>query len=188
MKASEKNMKKKVLLGLMCGVMVLGFATGCGNDKKENQDTSKDNQSNVSETKNTILTCTYEAKAENEYEASTKEMEEYTYTKDMILINMKTVREEEYSTEDIYNRRKEQEENYVTRANGYEGVSATIEEKENNTYIITYNYEIDKIDKDSVLGTGAKKYIDSNNKFSVDDYKASFLDTHKNSNATCTEK
>lgn len=179
-------MKKKLLAFLLCGVMVLGI-TGCGNEKKENQNNSN-NDSNVSGAKNTVLTCTYEEEAENEYESNTKSTEEFTYTKDMILVSVKTIREEEYSTEEEAKKRKEQEEQYASRANEYDGVKATVELKNNTTYVVTYNYDIAKIDKDSVLGSGAKQYIDSNNKFSANEYKANNLETHKNGNATCTEK
>lgn len=180
-------MKRKILMFLICGGLVLGLTTGCGNEKKENQNNSN-NDNNVSETKNIVMTCTYESQAENEHESNTKSTEEYTYTKDMILISAKTIREEEYSTEEEANKRKEQENGYVTRANGYDGVKATIEEKGNKTYVITYIYEMDTIDKDSVLGSGMKKYIDSNNKFSANEYKNYFLDLHKSRNASCTEK
>lgn len=178
---------KKTFLFIICGIMVLGLATGCGNEKKENKNNSS-NDNNVSENKNTVMTCTYESEAENEHESNTKSTEEYTYTKDMILISVKSIREEEYSTEEEAKKRKEQEEQYVSRANNYDGVKAIVEAKNNTTFVVTYNYDMAKVDKDSVLGSGMKQYIDSNNKFSANEYKANYLDTHKSRNATCTEK
>ena len=38
---------KKVFLLIICGLMVLGLTTGCGNEKKENE---KDNSSNPQQT------------------------------------------------------------------------------------------------------------------------------------------
>lgn len=178
---------KKTFLFIICGVMALTLVTGCGNEKQEKQNNSN-NDNNVSETKNTVMTCTYESQAENEHESNTKNTEEFTYTKDMILISVKTIREEEYSTEEEAKKRKEQEEQYVTRANKYDGVKAIVETKNNTTFIVTYNYDMAKIDKDSVLGSGAKQYIDSNNKFSANEYKANLLETHNGRNASCTEK
>ena len=66
---------KKILFGVICCVMIIGLTTGCGNEKKENQNNSN-NDNNVSETKNTVMTCTYESEAENEYESNTKSTEE----------------------------------------------------------------------------------------------------------------
>lgn len=40
-------MKKKVLLGLLCGVLVLGLSTGCGN--KENNTNSENNNNNTNQ-------------------------------------------------------------------------------------------------------------------------------------------
>lgn len=39
-------MKRKILMFLICGGLVLGLATGCGNEKQENE---KDNSSNNSQ-------------------------------------------------------------------------------------------------------------------------------------------
>ena len=60
-------MKKKILLGLICGILVLGLATGCGNSKtnddvdtnnpNENKEQVKDNTNN--NTDSSLLTGTY---------------------------------------------------------------------------------------------------------------------------------
>ncbi len=44
-------MKKKLVMILLCGVLLVGI-TGCGTDKKENKDSSKENQSNITESNN----------------------------------------------------------------------------------------------------------------------------------------
>lgn len=68
-------MKKKILLGLMCGVLIVGLATGCGNSKNnddvdtnnpnENKEQVKDNTNN--NTDSSLLSGTYKVPLKNIY-------------------------------------------------------------------------------------------------------------------------
>lgn len=68
-------MKNKILLSLVCGVLVLGLATGCGNSKNddkidtnnpnENKEQVKDNTNN--NTDSSLLTGTYNVPLKNIY-------------------------------------------------------------------------------------------------------------------------
>lgn len=69
-------MKKKILLGLLCGIMVLGVTTGCGNEKKENQD------SKINSSSNGVLSCTKVIK--NDDGTKTDETVELTYSNNIV--------------------------------------------------------------------------------------------------------
>lgn len=68
-------MKKKILLGLMCGVLIVGLATGCGNSKNhddvdtnnstENKEQVKDNANN--NTYSSLLSGTYKVPMQKIY-------------------------------------------------------------------------------------------------------------------------
>ena len=45
-------MKKKILLSLLCGVIVLGISTGCGKNKEEGTNSSTNNNGDNSSTNN----------------------------------------------------------------------------------------------------------------------------------------
>ena len=49
-------MKKKILLGLLCGVMVIGIATGCGNKENNNGDNNSANNPTVENNNNDSAT------------------------------------------------------------------------------------------------------------------------------------
>lgn len=178
---------KKTFLFVMCGVLALTLVTGCGNEKKNSQDNSK-NDSNVSETKNTVLSCTKSEEGDIELNIpNSSTTEEYTYDKDMILTSVKIVEEDEYKDQEEVAKRTEQTERYANNFNKEDGISYTYKVN-GNKIIITRIYDMNKIDKDKVLGSGMKKYIDSNNKFSAKEYKDNFLESNKDRNATCNEK
>lgn len=68
-------MKKKILLGLMCGVLIVGITTGCGNSKNnddvdtnnptENKEQVKDDTNN--NTDSSLLSGTYKVPLKNIY-------------------------------------------------------------------------------------------------------------------------
>lgn len=48
-------MKKKILLGLLCGVLVLGLSTGCGNKENNTNNENNNNNTNQGTTKNSSI-------------------------------------------------------------------------------------------------------------------------------------
>ena len=171
---------------MLCGVMLLGLTTGCGNDKKN--DLSNDDKNKEQETKNIVLTCSSSEQGDVELNIpGSITTEEYTYSKDMALKNVKIIEEYEYKDKEETSKRTEQTERYANNFNNLEGVSYTYK-VDGNKIISTRVYDMNKVDKDKVLRATMKKYIDSNNQFSAKEYKEYFLESNKDRNATCEEK
>ena len=93
-------MKNKILLGLMCGVLIVGITTGCGNSKTnddvdtnnptENKEQVKDNTNN--NTDSSLLSGTYNVPLKNIYVDVPNYQEiEHGYTELFIIHDLKYV-------------------------------------------------------------------------------------------------
>ena len=177
-------MKRKLLSILLMGILIIGL-TACGS-KAEKNDSNDD--SKVKTSKVYVLTCSHSQEADNEYEPTTNNVEEYTYDDDNILKTVKIKNEYNYSTKELADKYRTSEEKSAERQNTYSGVKVEIDKVSETEFVVIEEYDIINVDKDSVFGD--LKYIDENNKFSVNEYKSYYESFHKNRNGKCliTEK
>ena len=176
-------MKNMILNILLIGVLFIGF-TGCGNEKKDDFNSNiKIDSSNIY-----VMICSYQQEADNEYEPVTNSIEEYIYDDDNILKTLVIKDEYEYSSKDLAEKYRNSEEKYVERANTYSGIKAEVNKLSDTKFTVNYEYDIDKVDSNLLFNSYS--YLDSNNVFSVDEYKAYYESLHKNRNGKCiiTEK
>lgn len=162
---------------MLCGVMLLGLTTGCGNDKKEKQSNSNDN---VTE-KNKTITCVKEEKLP--ISAMDEDGEKYTltstnkivYDKDMKVISASHEETEKFDNDNHKDRIKELKERYESGSKRLEeqfnGISSKVTTNETNSITNTMNFDYSKMTSEDVEKTLFKDYIDSNSKFDVDSFK-----------------
>jgi len=180
-------MKRKLLSILLIGVMVIGL-TGCGNKTNKNDSNNSYNDNAVKSSKMYVLTCSHSQEADNEYEPTTSNVEEFTYDDNNTLKTIKIKNEYDYSTKELADKYRASEEKSAERQNTYSGVKVEIDKVSETEFVVIEEYDIINVDKDSVFGD--LKYIDENNKFSVNEYKSYYESLHKNRNGKCltTEK
>ena len=166
------------------GTLIIGL-TACGSKAKKND---SNDDSKVKTSKVYVLTCSHSQEADNEYEPTTNNIEEYTYDDDNILKTVKIKNEYNYSTKELADKYRTSEEKSAERQNTYSGVKVEIDKVSETEFVVIEEYDIINVDKDSVFGD--LKYIDENNKFSVNEYKSYYESFHKNRNGKCliTEK
>lgn len=180
-------MKRKLLSILLMGVLIIGL-TGCGSKTAKNDFDNSNNDNTVKSTRMYVLTCSHSQEADNEYEPTTNNVEEYTYDDDNVLKTVKIKNEYNYSTKELADKYRTSEEKSAERQNTYSGVKVEIDKVSETEFVVIEEYDIINVDKDSVFGE--LKYIDENNKFSVNEYKSYYESFHKNRNGKCltTEK
>ena len=180
-------MKRKLLSILLMGVLIIGL-TGCGSKTAKSGYDNSNNDNTVKSTRMYVLTCSHLQEADNEYEPTTNNVEEYTYDDDNVLKTVKIKNEYNYSTKELADKYRTSEEKSAERQNTYSGVKVEIDKVSETEFVVIEEYDIINVDKDSVFGD--LKYIDENNKFSVNEYKSYYESFHKNRNGKCltTEK
>ena len=130
------------------------------------------------------LICSTESKAENEYEANTKDEEIYIYDGNNILQKVKIRNEYEYSSIELADRYKSSQEKAIERANTMDGIEAKLETVSDTKFITSYTYD------SSIFKTffDNNTYLDKDNKFAVNEYKEYYEKTLKNSKCEIVEE
>ena len=173
-------MKKRVLNFLLIGILII-VVTGCGS-KTTNNNSNQKNKTKSS--KVYVMTCSNKQEADNEYEPNTYDVEEYIYDDNDVLKTITIKNEYEYSTKELADKYRSSEEKSAERQNTYSGVKVEINKISDTKFVVNHEYDIKTVDKNSVFANSSK-YIDDNNKFSVDEYKSYFESFHKNRNGKC---
>ena len=181
-------MKKKMLSILLMGFIVVGL-TGCGNKTNKNDSNNFNNDNAVKSSKMYVLTCSHSQEADNEYEPTTSNVEEFTYDDNNTLKTIKIKNEYDYSTKELADKYRASEEKSAERQNTYSGVKVEIDKVSETKFVVIEEYDVKNVDKDSVF-VNSDKYLDEGNKFSVNEYKSYYESLHKNRNGKCltTEK
>ena len=181
-------MKRKLLSILLIGVMVIGL-TGCGNKTTKNDSNNSNNDNAVKSSKMYVLTCSHSQEADNEYEPTTSNVEEFTYDDNNVLKTIKIKNEYDYSTKELADKYRASEEKSAERQNTYSVVKVEIDKVSETKFVVIEEYDVKNVDKDSVF-VNSNKYLDEGNKFSVNEYKSYYESLHKNRNGKCltTEK
>ncbi len=179
-------MKKKLLIILLVviilvSIIILGIK-GC--DSKTTNNSNQNKSSKVY-----VMTCTHIEDADNEYEPTTNNIEEFTYDDNNVLKTITIKNEYEYSTKELADRYRTSEKKSAERQNTYQGVKVEINKISDTKFVVNEEYDIKNVDRDSVF-VNSSKYLDDNNKFSVNEYKSYYESLHKKRNGKCsiTEK
>ena len=181
-------MRKKILSILLTGIMIIGL-TGCGSKTAKNDYDNSNNDNTVKLSKMYVLTCSHSQEADNEYEPTTNNIEEFTYDNNNVLKTIIIKNEYNYSTKELADKYRTSEEKSAEIQNTYSGVKVEINKVSETEFVIIEEYDIKNVDKDSVF-VNSDKYLDEDNKFSVNEYKSYYELLHKSRNGKCliTEK
>ena len=181
-------MKKKILSILLIGVLVIGL-TGCDNKTTKNDSDNSNNDNMIKSSKMYVLTCSHSQAADNEYEPTTNNIEEFTYDDNSVLKTIIIKNEYNYSTKELADKYRTSEEKNAERQNTYSGVKVEIDKVSETEFVVIEEYDIKNVDKGSVF-VNSDKYLDDDNKFSVNEYKSYYESLQKNRNGKCltTEK
>jgi len=181
-------MKRKLLSILLMGVLIIGL-TGCGSKSVKNNSDNSNNDKTVKSSKMYVLTCSHLQEADNEYEPTTNNIEEFTYDDNNVLKTIKIKNEYNYSTKELADKYRTSEEKSAERQNTYSGVKVEIDKVSETEFVVIEEYDIKNVDKGSVF-VNSDKYLNDDNKFSVNEYKSYYESLHKNRDGKCltTEK